>query len=311
MEAAADRDDTAPLVCLGEALVDLICPDPVTDPAEATRFEAHFGGALANVAIAARRAGAPTELAGGCGDDDWGRFIRDRLIAEGVGLAFHASLPDVPTPFAFATLDGELEPSFRIHSDGMVEGIAALAGREEDLARAAAAIVVGSNTLPDESSRQITLDVCRAAKRLGVPVLVDPNLRPRRWSDLDRARDLCLELIGIATVLKCNLREARWFVDLDPGATSEDAAEALLELGIRLVVVTAGTEPVVARGACAAQVTPPEVDMVSPLGAGDVFMGTLAGGLHAADWRLEEAGAVMRPACEAAAEACTRLGVFD
>ena len=311
MQAAAARDTTAPVVCLGEALVDLICPDPVADAADAARFETHFGGALANVAVAIRRAGAPAALAGGCGDDDWGRFLRDRLRSEGVGLDFHSSLPGVPTPYAFATLDAELEPTFRIQAEGIVEGIAAISGREVELVDTAAAVVVGSNTLPDESSRAITTSVCEAARERGVPVLFDPNLRPGRWSDLERARTLCLELIGISTVLKCNLREARWLLGLGDATGAADAAEGLLEHGPRLVVVTAGTEDVVARGACSAEVTPPSVEMVSPLGAGDVFMGTLAGGLHLAGWQLEGAGAVMGRTAEAAAEACTRLGVFD
>ena len=311
MQAAEASDNSAPVVCLGESLVDLICPDVTDDPAEARRFETHFGGALANVAVAISRTGAPAALAGGCGDDDWGRFLRDRLRAEGVGLDFHSSLPGVPTPFAFATLDADLEPSFRIQADGIVEGIAALRGREQQLVDSAAAVVVGSNTLPDETSRAITTTVCARAREGGIPVLFDPNLRPGRWSDLDRPRDLCLELIGIATLLKCNLREARWLLGLGEELGTVEAAERLLKLGPDLVVVTAGTADAVARGACRAEITPPQVEMVSPLGAGDIFMGTLAGGLHRAGWRLAGAGAVMEAAAEAAAQACTRLGAFD
>ena len=311
MPAARSSDSTAPVICLGEALVDLICPDPLADAAEARRFETHFGGALANVAVAVARSGAPAALAGGCGDDGWGRFLRDRLAAEGVALDFHAILPGAPTPFALATLDAELEPSFRIQAEGIVEGIATLDGRERELAHTAAAVVVGSNTLPDESSRAITTNVCAAARERGVPVLFDPNLRPGRWSDLDRARELCLELVETTTLLKCNLAEARWLLGRDDGTSGADAAEALVELGPELVVVTSGTEDAVARGACSAAIAPPEVEMVSPLGAGDVFMGTLASGLHRAGWRLDRAGEVMEDATRAAATACTRLGAFD
>jgi sugar/nucleoside kinase (ribokinase family) len=57
------------IVCLGEALVDLICERPVTSFAKADSFAPHFGGALANVA--AGRAGADAALAGGAGDDEW------------------------------------------------------------------------------------------------------------------------------------------------------------------------------------------------------------------------------------------------
>ena len=314
MQAAGGRnqeDRGAPLICIGEALVDLICPDPLNAAADAKRFEVHFGGALANVAVAASRAGAPASLAGGCGDDDWGTFLRDRLRAEGVALDFHTLLPGIPTPFAFATLDHGGEPSFRIHPDGIEQGIATLAGREEALIAAAGAIQVGSNTLPGAASRTITFDLCRAAAAARVPVLVDPNLRPNRWSDLDRARELCLELVECATVLKSNVSEARWLAGVGEDAGPADAAEALLGRGPELVVVTAGTDPAVARGACTAEVTAPDVDVVCPLGAGDVFMGTLAAGLHETGWELGRAGAAMERAAAAAAETCTRLGAFD
>ena len=51
--------------------------------------------------------------------------------------------------------------------------------------------------------------------------------------------------------------------------------------------------------------------MVSPLGAGDCFMGTLAAELLAGEWRLADGEAAIRRAAEAGAEACTRLGAFD
>lgn len=310
--AASERVDgeRLGLVCLGEALVDLICPDRVADPAAATRFEARFGGALANVAVAARRAGAPAALAGGCGADDWGRFLRGRLREEGVALDFHAELEGAVTPFAFATMDPAGEPSFRIHDEGIVSGIASLAGREAELAGGAAALVVGSNTMPDDGSRAITEAACSAARERGVRILFDPNLRPGRWRSLDAARDGCLGIAREAALLKCNLGEARWLSGRAAAGAAE-AAEALVELGPELVVVTAGSAPAVARGAASAEVPAPAVDVVSPLGAGDVFMGTLAAGLLNGGWRLDEAEPAMRAAASAAAATCTQLGAFD
>ena len=310
-ERAGDANERQ-VICLGEALVDLICPEAVGDPAEAANFEAHFGGALANVAVAASRAGGNSALAGGCGDDDWGRFLRGRLEREGVGLAFHTVVPGIATPFAFATLDDRREPQFRIHGDGIEEGIATLGGREAELAGAAAAVVIGSNTLVGERARGVTGAVATAARKAGVPVLFDPNLRPGRWSDLGAARDLCLELLAETTVLKCNLTEARWLLrGEDDRLDTRRAAEDLAGLGPSLVVVTAGTEPAIARGAVEAEISPPRVEMVSPLGAGDCFMGALVAGLGRGGWRLDEAAIALEEAARAGAEACTRLGAFD
>lgn len=305
MSAPAEK----PLICLGEALVDLICPDPIADRAEAGRFEVHCGGALANVAVAARRAGAPAALASACGDDDRGRLIRSRLEAEGVDLSFYGILRGAPTAFAFAYLDPSLEPTFEIHGAGIEAAIASLAGRGPEIAEGGAAVVFGSNTLVEEGSLAVTAEICDHARRAGMPLLFDPNLRPGRWPDLDAARRRCLPYAREATVLKCNLAEARWLLgDDDLGAA--DAAVRLHDLGAELAVVTAGTSPAVVRGACDAEAAPPRVELVSPLGAGDAFMGTLAAGLHRAGFVLARAADALEAAVEQGALACRHLGAF-
>lgn len=310
MESGVAEGARGRLVCLGEALVDLICPDPVDDPVDARRFEVHFGGALSNVAVAARRAGADVGLAGGAGDDRWGAFLRDRLEAEGVDLTFQAVVEGVPTAFAFATLDRDREPTFDIHGAGIDAAIATLTGREDELVRFASAIALSSNTTVDERSRGVTERVCDAAAHAGVPLLFDPNLRPARWDDLDRAREICLGFARRAALLKCNLREARWLIG-DGEAGPAAAAEKLLSLGPGLVVVTAGAAGLAARGTCSLELDPPAVEMVSPLGAGDCFFGTLAAGLLERGWDLSRAPEAIERAAAAGAEACTRLGAFD
>jgi fructokinase len=297
------------LICLGEALVDLICPEPVASPAEAGRFEVHPGGALANVAVAACRAGAPAALASACGRDDRGRYLRKRLGAAGVDLSFYAELNGVPTPFAFASLDPDLEPTFEIHGAGIDDSIASLAGREEEIAAAAAAVVFGSNTLVDERSREVTAAVVTAAGARGAPVLFDPNLRPGRWQAIEDARGRCLDFVAAADVLRCNLTEARLLAG-DDRLEAAAAAEAAVALGPELVIVTAGPDAAVARGACEAEALPERVEVVSPLGAGDAFMGAFAAGLHAGGYDLAAADVALEAAVAAGARVCTHLEAF-
>jgi sugar/nucleoside kinase (ribokinase family) len=99
------------ILCLGEVLVDLICERRVRSFAEADSFRPHFGGALANVAVAASRAGAHAGLAAAVGDDQWGRWLRERLEREGVDLRFFELLHGQQTPVAFAHFDRAGGPS--------------------------------------------------------------------------------------------------------------------------------------------------------------------------------------------------------
>jgi len=292
------------LVCLGEGLVDLIGPDPSSGLAG--ELQVHFGGAVANVAVAARRAGAAVALASGCGRDCWGRFLVERLRAEGIDLRFYAELEGVPTAFAFAFLDPDGEPAFEIHGSGIDAAIASLAGREREIADAAAAVVFGSNTLVDAASHGVTEVIVEACVATGTPLMFDPNLRPGRWNDLDRARTACLPFATRSAVVKCNASEACWLLgrELPPA----EAAEALVDLGPRLAVVTDGPGSVVCRGATVAEADPPRVEPVSPLGAGDAFMGSLAAGLLALDLDLSRAGEILGDAAAAGARACTHHG---
>src|SRR4051812_15965923 len=143
------------ILCLGEAIVDLICEREVDSLSGAHDFRPHFGGALANVAVAARRAGADVGMAGGVGADEWGEWLRSRFEAEGVDLSFLGSVPGVHTPVAFAWFDRDREPSFLVYGEGIAATMGWLDGRLPDLIAAGSALLYGSNTLVGEPEREL------------------------------------------------------------------------------------------------------------------------------------------------------------
>ncbi len=297
------------IVCLGEALVDLICERPVGSLGEADSFSPHFGGALANVAVAARRAGADSALAGAAGDDEWGRWLAERLEREGVGLDFFELIEGEQTPLAFATFGADGEPSFQIYGDAIELAVAAVAPRIEPAIEAATALVFGSTTLATPGEREVTLRARELALERGARICFDPNIRPNRWGgDPEPAAAVSRELIAGSAVVRANRTEATRIAGVeDP----REAAEAIAALGADLAVVTLGAEGAVIRGACDAEAPAPEVEVVSTIGAGDAFMGTLVAGLANLDWNLERADEALGPALDAAAAACTRMPALD
>lgn len=76
------------VVGLGLVMADIrvVCPGRVRDESDPSveAMDLRLGGATANVLIALRRLGAGTALASVVGDDWLGRFLRDRLDAQGV-----------------------------------------------------------------------------------------------------------------------------------------------------------------------------------------------------------------------------------
>jgi sugar/nucleoside kinase (ribokinase family) len=295
------------ILCIGEAIVDLIAEERLDRPTAASGFRPHPGGALANVAVAGSRAGASTALLGGVGADPWGEWLRDRLDGEGVEVAWLAPVPRVSTPIAIATFDRDGEPSFQVYGESIPETMAA-GGRflDEAIGRSGA-VILGSNTLVGERERALTLRARQAALAAGHAVLFDPNLRPNRWHDLGRAVDRCRELCDGALVVKATAAEAeRLTGERDPAA----AADALCRLGAALGVVTIGPRGAVIRGAVSAEAPAPATEVVSTLGAGDAFMGAFAAGLASQNWDPASAAEALRAAVEAAARSCETWGAW-
>jgi fructokinase len=297
------------IVCLGEGLVDLICEHPVGKLTDADAFVPHFGGALANVAVAAARAGGQAALAGAAGDDEWGAWLAARLEREGVDLRFFELLEGEQTPIAFASFDSERDPSFQIYGDAVEIAVESVAPHVEEVIEAATALVYSSTTLATPAERRVTLRARELALERGVRVCFDPNIRPNRWGgQIGPAAEASREVIAGSTVVRANREEAMAIADVeDPRA----AAERLVELGAELAVVTMGAEGAVMRGGCAAEAPAPQVEVVSTLGAGDAFMGALVAGLAARDWDLARGGEALEPALAVAAEACTRWAALD
>lgn len=297
------------IVCLGEALVDLIAR-PGRRSGGGESFDCFFGGALANVAVAVARAGSPALLASATGEDPFGRFLRGRLEAEGVDTRFLGIRPEIVTPFAFVRFAEGGEPHFQIHGEGIDAAVAAVAGREAELAAAASAVVFGSNSMVGPRGDAVTRELVRIATGREIPVLFDPNLRLHRWPDAERAVAVCRELLPSCTIVKANLAEARLLVG-DRELDAARSAEALAALGPGTAVVTAGARGAVARGRSQTDCPAPTVADPNPLGAGDAFMGTLVAALHQEAWDPARIGAALQRATAAAGEACSRIGATD
>jgi fructokinase len=289
-----------PFLILGEALVDLICERPAEGIGDATAFSPHFGGAAANAAVSAARAGGRPALGGGAGQDPWGRWLLERLRAEGVEVRWFALDQGRQTPVAFATIAPGGEPTFAIYGEGISAALVAFADRIDEAVEASEAFVFASNTLVGEE-REVTLRARDRARELGRPICFDPNLRLERWPSAEAAVEAARGCLEGCLLVKANANEARLLTgEQDPAA----AAEAIAALGVELVVITLGPDGALARGAVRHEVPGRAARVISTIGAGDAFFGTLLAGLQDTGWN--PAAPALRDALAAAAEAGAR-----
>ena len=296
------------VLCLGEAIIDLICERPVGHLGEADAFVPHCGGAVANAAVVAAHCGADVSLGGGVGDDPWGDWIEDRLRSHGVGLDWFGRLEGFPTPLAFVLVNEAAEPDFIVYGEGIEAGILTLEDRLEQAVAAHDAVLFGSNTLIGERERALTLRARELALAAGKHVLFDPNLRVRRWSHEREPLQMVAGALQDATLLKVNQAEAELLTGFsDPAA----AAERLIEMGARLAVVTLGPHGALMRGAATADAPGARAAAIDTTGAGDVVTGVLAASLSSSGFKPEAAAGALPSAMVAAARATEDWGAID
>jgi fructokinase len=296
------------VLCLGEALVDLICERPLDDLAAADAFVPRFGGAVANAAVAAARRGAAVSLAGGAGDDPWGRWLLDRLRAEGVGTAYFALVRGMPTPLALVRVAADGEPSYAIYGEGIASVAHALRDRLEQAIEGARGLFISSNTLVGPEEREVTMRARKLALERGLPVVFDPNLRLHRWRSHADAAATANACVRGALLVRCNAAEAALMTgEEDP----ERAALALVKAGARLVVITLGPAGAILRGEMRAEAPGVRVQVRSTIGAGDVLTGVLLARLAATGFYPAAVAAALPEAVAESARACERWAALD
>ncbi len=296
------------VLCLGEALIDLICPRPVEDVTEADCFVPHFGGTVANATVVAARCGASVALAGGAGEDRWGRWLLARLTDEGVDISWFALVPDRPTPLALVAVDARGEAHYSIYGDTIATVVHALKDRIEPAVTDSAALFISSNTLVGAEERAVTMQARELALALQRPVIFDPNLRLHRWRSHADAAATANACVPGALLVRCNEHEAMVMTGEDD---PERAALALNKAGARMVVITLGPRGAILRGELSADARGLPVEVLSTIGAGDVLSGFLLARLALAGYYPPAVAAALPEAVARAASACQRWGALE
>jgi fructokinase len=299
---------TPQTLCLGEAIVDLVGEEWVETMTEIRRFVPHFGGTVANVAVAAARAGAPTALVGGAGADEWGRWLVARLVAEGVDVSRFGLWPDVHTQLAFVAVDRDGEAHYELYGEPSQALARAVGDDLEQMVAAARALLISSNTLAGHDERAVTMRAREAALARGRPVVFDCNLRLHRWSSPGAAAGAARACLPGAALVRANQREAELMTgEADP----ERAADALCAAGARTVVISLGSGGAMLRGEARADLAAVAAEVRSTIGAGDVFTGVLLARLVQDGFSAGSAAAALEEAAVAAARACEHWGALD
>src|ERR1043165_5034743 len=92
------------ILCIGEALIDMICTDKGSSLSDGQHFLKKPGGAPTNVAAAIAALGGQVELAAKVGTDPFGKHLIEVMEEFQVATKWVFQDPDHFTTFAFVSL---------------------------------------------------------------------------------------------------------------------------------------------------------------------------------------------------------------
>ncbi|MGL5945167.1 MAG: PfkB family carbohydrate kinase, partial [Sediminibacterium sp.] len=110
------------ILCIGEALIDMICTDKGKSLSAGNNFLKKPGGAPTNVAAAIAALGGEVELAAKVGNDPFGKQLIEVMESFGVGTKVMLTDDNHFTTFAYVSLmeNGERDFVFNRGADGQL-----------------------------------------------------------------------------------------------------------------------------------------------------------------------------------------------
>jgi 2-dehydro-3-deoxygluconokinase len=264
------------IVCLGEPLIEFNRPKE----GDGRTWLQGFGGDSQNVAIAAARQGASTGYLTSVGQDWMGDAFLDLWKTEGVDASRVTRHPTAPTGVSFVTHSaaGHKFDYLRKNSAASLMTPEALATDYIAGARVFHLSAIGQAI--SDSARATCDAAIDAARRAGVKVSYDTNLRLRLW-DLDVAREVVDATIARCDIALPSLDDSRQLTGLE---VPQAIADYYLGLGAPLVALKMGADgSLIATRERQVTVAPHKVEAVDATGAGDTFDGAFLTRLLAGD----------------------------
>ena len=200
-------------------------------------------GSMTIFALALSRLGTRVGLLSRVGDDDLGRWMRERVEAAGIDTGGVATVAGQLTPLALASVDATGNKSFSYYRfAGISDPLATLRAADvpDSTLRRARVFDFGEASLRSPLMRAETLLLAQRARDLGLAVCYTPNYRVSAWGGgADEAADVQRHALALADVVLMNAEES----ELLSGVSELNAAaRRIVALGPSVVVITSGSD---------------------------------------------------------------------
>jgi fructokinase len=305
----------AKILCIGEALIDMICTDKGTTLQHGNYFLKKAGGAPTNVAAAIAALGGNVTLAAKVGNDPFGLHLKEVLQSFGVNCSNVLTSNDAFTTFAFVSLmeNGERDFYFNRGADAQlsVSDIQQLHFNDYSIVHFGSA--TGFLPGPLQAAYTYALDAAIAA---GCFISFDPNYRSLLFG---KQQEVFIEK-SWHYLRKCNFfkvseEEAMLLTNTQ---NVDAAATLLLEQTQAVFAVTLGKDgTLLGMNGTTHTIPSIKIQPVDTTGAGDAFGGAVLyqlSQLHGSqiqDLTITQWQHIVSNANKAGARTCEYLGAME
>lgn len=238
-------------------------------------FEANPGGAPCNVLAILQKLGKKTAFIGKVGNDQFGRLLRETIEEAGIDSENLLVDKEINTTLAFVHTfpDGDREFSFyrKPGADMMLRAEEV----SEEAIQKAKIFHFGTLSMTHDEVRKATHKALELAKKNGLLISLDPNLRPPLWSSLELAKEQMLSAMEWCDILKISDNEIQFVT----GVEDYDEGIRIIreKYNIPLVCLTLGKDGSRAYYKDLRVEVPgfAQENVVDTTGAGDTFCGSV------------------------------------
>jgi fructokinase len=261
------------ILCIGEALIDMICTDKGKPLSEGDNFLKKPGGAPTNVAAAIAALGGNVELAAKVGVDPFGKHLIDVMHSFGVSTKWMLQDENYFTTFAFVSLmeNGERDFYFNRGADGQLNRDEVDAINLDEFSIVHFGSATGFLPGPLQAAYQSLL---QKSLQNEIFISFDPNYRSLLFqNDKQSFIDQSWNFLDSCHFFKVSDEEAMM---LTGRQTVTDAAADFLERSKAVFAITIGKEGTLLGVNGKTKIVPSiKIKPVDTTGAGDAFVGAL------------------------------------
>lgn len=197
------------ILTLGELLIDFT-HNGVSSQGNGL-FEANPGGAVCNVLAMMNKLGHSAAYMGKVGDDIFGHLLKKTLEEVSINTECMLMDKDARTTLAFVANDETGDRSFSFYRNPGADMMFTADEVDEGAIVASRMFHFGTLSMTHDGVREATKKALDIAKKNGVMISFDPNLRESLWDSLDTAKKQFAYGMQYCDVLKISDNEIQWF----------------------------------------------------------------------------------------------------